>query len=159
MRHQEHSLHRPSSTHRLVNFKLERWHRRCIYATSGWLLITGVLWLLAHYLMRPVGEFGEAIHPLEPWSMKLHGAGAMVALFFIGSLMNSHIRRALKAKRNLFSGWAMIGALSALTISGYGLYYMASDNSRFIWSAIHWIIGLGFPALLILHIMLGRKRS
>jgi hypothetical protein len=148
--------HRKASLQRHVNVRLERWHRRCIYGITAWLTATGLLWLLAHYLLRPVGEFGEGVNPLEPWSMKLHGAGAMVALFFIGSLMNSHMRRALKAGRNLASGWSMIALLSALTASGYALYYVASEHSRPTWSAAHWIIGVALPLLLVLHIALGR---
>lgn len=156
MRYRKHSLHHPSSPQRNVGPQLERWHRFCIYAVGAWLMTTGVLWLLAHYLMRPVGEFGESVNPLEPWSMKLHGAGAMFALFFAGSLMNSHIRPALRAQRNLYSGWSMIAVLVALTLTGYGLYYVASENNRPIWSAAHWIVGLALPLLLIVHIALGR---
>jgi uncharacterized membrane protein len=124
-----------------------------------WLTASGALWLAAHYWMRTAGEFGESIHPLEPWSMKLHGAGAMLMLFFIGSLMNSHIRRAIKAHRNLYSGWSMLAMLLVLTVTGYGLYYLASEQSRPLWSAVHWIIGLVFPALVVLHIALGRRSS
>ena len=159
MRHRKHNLHPGPSPKHQVNLRLERWHRRCIYGVCIWLLVTGVLWLPAHYLMRLPSEFGESIHPLEPWSMKLHGAGAMFMLFFIGSLMNSHIRRALKTGRNLYSGWAMIAALVALTISGYGLYYLVSEQSRPLWSAVHWIVGLVFSGLVILHIALGRKSA
>lgn len=78
-----------------INLRLERWHRRYIYLSCAILFATGLAWLLAHYFLRPVSQFGEAVNPLEPWAMKLHGAGAMAMLFFLGSLMNSHIRRAL----------------------------------------------------------------
>lgn len=128
-----------------------------MYGICVWLLTSGVLWLLLHYLMRPVGEFGDTMHPFEPWSMKLHGAGAMLGLFFIGSLLNLHIRRALKARRNLASGWAIIGVQAILTISGYGLYYLASEQSRPIWSVLHWGVGLAFPIVMIVHVALGRK--
>jgi len=148
--------HRKTSPQRHVNVRLERWHRRCIYGVAAWLTATGLLWLFAHYLLRSAGEFGESVHPLEPWSMKLHGAGAMAALFFVGSLMNSHMRRALKAERNVASGWSMIALLSTLTASGYGLYYVASEQSRPVWSAVHWIIGLALPLLFLAHIALGR---
>jgi len=158
MHSKKRSLHRPSSQVRHVGLQPERWERRCVYGVSAWLLATGVLWLLAHYLMQTAAEFGESVHPLEPWSMKLHGAGAMFALFFIGSLVNSHIRRALMARRNLFSGLSMIATLAALTLSGYGLYYLASEHSRPIWSAVHWIAGLAFPLLLIVHIVLSEHR-
>lgn len=157
MRPRKHSLRHASSTPNQVSLRLERWHRSAIYAVCVWLLATGVLWLAAHYLMRPVGEFGEGVNPLEPWSMKLHGAGAMAILFFVGSLMNTHIRRALKGRRNLYSGWSMIVMLAILAVSGYGLYYLADEQNRSAWSAIHWIIGLAFPILLILHIMRGRR--
>lgn len=152
-----HSLHHPSNSQRQASLRLERWQRRSIYAVFAWLTATGVLWLAAHYFMRPVGEFGEGVHPLEPWSMKLHGAGAMAALFFVGSLLNIHLRRAVKSGRNLVSGWSMIVFLAALTISGYGLYYVASEESRPLWSIAHWVIGLAFPALVVLHVVLGRK--
>lgn len=159
MRYPRHRLHHPSNGQRPVGLRLERWHRLSVYGVIGWLTLTGVLWLIAHYFMRPVGEFGEGVHPLEPWSMKLHGAGAMAALFFVGSLLNIHLRRAIKAGRNLVSGWSMLFILAALTLSGYGLYYLAGEENRSIWSAVHWLAGLGFPALLILHIVLGKKSS
>lgn len=159
MHYRKHSLHHASSPQRHLNLGPESWQRRCAYCVSAWLLATGVLWLLAHYLMRPVGEFGESVHPLEPWSMKLHGAGAMFALLVVGSLINNHIRPAFKARRNLYSGWSMISVLAALTFSGYGLYYIASEHSRPIWSAAHWIVGLMFPLLLIVHIALAERRT
>ena len=142
-----------------INLRLERWHRRCIYLSCFALLASGAAWLLARYFMRPVGQFGETIHPLEPWAMKLHGAAAMVMLFFVGSLMNAHIRRALKAGRNLATGWGMLLTLSLLTASGYGLYYLAGEADRPLWSATHWIVGLAMGLLIVLHVALGRRGS
>ncbi|QDZ27736.1 DUF4405 domain-containing protein [Noviherbaspirillum sp. UKPF54] len=159
MRHRKQSLHHLPNGQRAVGLRIERWHRFCIYGVAAWLVATGALWLLAHYFLRPVTEFGEGVHPLEPWSMKLHGAGAMAALFFVGSLLNIHLRRAIKAGRNIVSGWSMIVFLAALSLSGYGLYYLASEQNRPLWSAAHWAVGLLFPGLLILHIVLGRKKS
>jgi|SRR5471030_298542 len=159
MRYRIRSLHHSSSPQRHDKLRPEGWQRRCVYGVSAWLFATGVLWLLARYLMRPVAEFGESVHPLEPWSMKLHGAGAMFALFLVGTLMNGHIRYALKTRRNLCSGWSMIAALLALALSGYGLYYIASEHSRPVWSAAHWIIGLVFALLLIVHIALAERRT
>ncbi|MFC5474783.1 DUF4405 domain-containing protein [Paraherbaspirillum soli] len=159
MRHLKNTLHRPTLRPQLSRFRLERWHRFWVYGTFGGLVLTGALWLVAHYFLRSAGEFGEAVNPLEPWSMKLHGAAAMVALFFIGSLLNSHIRRAHSARRNRASGWVMVALLALLTLSGYALYYIASESSRPLWSAGHWILGLVFPALLVLHITLGRRAA
>ena len=83
----------------------------------------------------------------------------MITLFFVGSLLNSHVRRALRTRRNLASGWVMIGALGTLTLSGYGLYYIAGEESRPLWSIVHWVIGLGFAALMVLHVAVGRRAT
>lgn len=147
-------LQRQNAAH--VNLRMERWHRRAIYAVAAALTLSGIAWLAAHYFLRSPGEFGEAIHPLEPWSMKLHGAAAMAMLFFIGSVMNSHIRRAQRACRNLAAGWSLIATLAMLTVTGYGLWYVAGESSRGIWSISHWLIGLIFPLLLVWHIIHGR---
>lgn len=155
------SHHKPSTATRAlsrhhVNLRLERWHRRCVYASCLILLSSGAGWLIARYFFRPVGQFGESIHPFEPWAMQIHGAGAMAMLFFLGSLMNSHIRRALKAGRNLASGWSMIVTMAALVITAFGLYYLAGPDTRSIWSIVHWTVGLGLAGLIVAHVLLGR---
>jgi hypothetical protein len=161
MRLRKHSLHHPSNSQfqpvRATNLRLERWHRTVMYGVMALLSVSGMLWLAAHYWFPVNNEFGANINPLEPWSIKLHGAAAMGALFFVGSLLNSHIRRAHKTRRNFYSGWSMIVLLGTLTLSGYGLYYLTSETSRPLWSNLHWIGGLTLPALLILHIVLGRR--
>jgi hypothetical protein len=148
--------HRPPRHH--VNLRLERWHRRSIYACFAALTISGALWLVARYFMRPINQFGESIHPLEPLAMKFHGGAAMVMLFFLGSLMNAHIRRAIKARHNLGTGWSMIVTMLVLIASGFGLYYIAGEGDRSIWSLLHWLIGLGSTALFVVHVALGRTK-
>ncbi|MES2296530.1 MAG: DUF4405 domain-containing protein [Pseudomonadota bacterium] len=149
----------PAPHPRHVNLRLERWHRRCIYGSCAALFVSGVAWLVAHFFLRSAGQFGEAASPIEPWAMKLHGAAVMVALFFLGSLVNSHIRRALKTGRNRSSGLAMMATLLVLVFSGYGLYYLASEGDRPVWSAVHWIVGLALGALILVHVLLGRRSN
>lgn len=146
-----------AAAHKRMGFRLERWHRRALYATGAVLLLSGVAWLLLRYFMRPVSEFGETINPLEPWTMKLHGAAAMVSLFFVGSLLHLHIRRAVKAGRNLIAGWALVATLLFLLVTGYGLYYVAGEADRPLWSVLHWAAGLAVALLFVLHIVVGRK--
>lgn len=145
--------------HHHVNLRLERWHRRWIFAIFALLALSGIAWLVARFWLRPVTEFGESIHPLEPISMKVHGGMAMLMLFFLGSLMNAHIRRAIKAGRNLVTGWGMIAAMLLLILSGFGLYYLAGEADRGVWSAVHWVLGLAASLLFIAHVKLGRSRT
>jgi hypothetical protein len=138
-------------------FRLERWHRRGLYAAGLVLLASGVAWMVLHYAMRPVSEYGETVHPLEPWTMKLHGAAAMAALFLVGGMVHLHIRRAHKAGHNRFTGWAMIATMLFLAVSGYGLYYVAGEADRPVWSVLHWVVGLAAAVLFVAHIVIGRK--
>lgn len=153
---QKHTLRHPSHAMPASSLRLERWQRRALYLTVALLTASGLLWLGAHYFLRPVTEFGESISPFEPWSMKLHGLAAMALLFLLGSLLNGHIRRALRARRNLASGWAMIGSLAVLVATGYGLYYIAGESSRPLWSLAHWVTGIGFAFGFPLHVAVGR---
>jgi hypothetical protein len=140
-----------------VNLRMERWHRRSLYAVVIALTASGMLWLTGHYFLRSPSEFGPAIHPLEPWSMRLHGAAALAMMFFVGSVMNSHIRRAWRAACNLTAGCSLIAVLTLLTVTGYCLWYVAGESSRGTWSIVHWVLGLAFPVLLIWHISCGRR--
>ncbi len=89
--------------------------------------------------------------------MKLHGAATMLFLFLLGTMLNTHIRRALRNRRNQVSGWILISLIGSLIFSAYGLYYLSGENARPIWSNLHWIIGLGFGFAIVLHIFLGRR--
>jgi cation transport ATPase len=155
MPHHKHSNHAIEPRHH-VNLRLERWHRRCIYASCLVLLLSGALWLIARHFLRPGGQFGESIHPLEPWAIKIHGAGAMAMLYLLGSLMNTHIRRALKSGRNLISGCSMLVIMAVLTLTGFGLYYLAGESDRPLWSVVHWTTGLGLAVMIVIHVLLGR---
>lgn len=158
MRSHKHSLHHASLLKNHVqHFRLERWHRWSMYAVIAALTSSGLVWLIAHFFLRQTSEFGESVHPWEHPAIQLHGALAMLSCFFIGSLLQLHIRRAHRARRNRASGWSMITLLASLLISGYGLYYLASENNHAIWSITHWGLGLALPALLVLHIFIGRR--
>ena len=139
-----------------VNLRLERWHRRSLYACVGVLHLSGAAWLIARYFLRAAGEFGETVHPIEPWAIKLHGAAVMLVLFFLGTLLNSHVRRAIKSRRNLVSGWSMIGVMFFLTMTGFVLYYLASESTRPVWSLLHWAVGLAVPVMILVHMLAGR---
>jgi hypothetical protein len=67
------------------------------------------------------------------------------------------VRRALRAGRNTLTGWAMIVTLSFLTLTGYGLYYVAGESDRPLWSLLHWVVGFFVAALFVLHVIVGRR--
>ena len=160
MRIHKHSLHHPSlPAAARPHFRLERWHRRGLYLLFAMLFASGISWLVAHYWLRMPGEFGESIHPLEHWSMQWHGALVVPVSFLTGSMLFQHMRRAHRAACNRGSGWSMLLLLFWLALTGYGLYYLASESWRPYWSSAHWLAGCALPLLLVWHIWLGRRKT
>jgi hypothetical protein len=136
--------------------RLGKWHQGYLYVVGTLLVLSGALWLLFHYFVRMPGQFGDSPHPLEPWWLCIHGLSAAAFLIGFGSVLPGHVRRAWVARRNRISGTFFFSLLALLIATGYGLYYLGEDSVRVPVSAVHWLVGLGMPALMGWHIWLGR---
>ncbi len=93
---------------------------------------------------------------MEPLAMRVHGAAAMFFLVVLGSLVSVHMRRGWVLKRNRFSGVIIASVCLAQPITGWILYYVASEQLRDVVSPLHWIIGLSLPLVIVLHILAWR---
>jgi len=142
---------------KLATHQLGPQHRRLTYAGLILLWVSGLLWLIFHYFMSTVAEFGVGPHPLQVWWLKLHGLAAMGTLMIFGSLMPGHIRQAWRHRKNRLSGVAMVTSMIALTLTGYALYYVGGEEWRPLISFSHWLWGLALAPLIVLHIILGRR--
>jgi hypothetical protein len=127
-----------------------------VYLATAALVVSGAIWLVLHYFLTKQGAFGPAIHPAEPWMLRIHGAAAMAALIVYGSLLPIHVRRAWAMRRNVVLGSSVVCFMLLLTVTGYLLYYAGSEELRPIISAAHWILGLAVPLLLCWHVASGR---
>lgn len=138
--------------------KLAAAHEWSVYLTAAGLVLSGAVWLLLHYYGQVRGEFGPQTNPAEPWSLKLHGAFGALALVLVGSLLTVHVRAALASRRHLLTGLGLLGVWLLLSVTGYLLYYAGTEDLRAIVSRVHWIVGLGLPLLLIVHLSERRWR-
>ena len=136
--------------------RLGKWHQGYLYVFGTLLVLSGALWLLFHYFVRMPGQFGDSPHSLEPWWLGIHGLSAAAFLIGFGSVLPGHVRRAWVGRRNRISGAFFFTLLALLIATGYGLYYLGEDSVRELVSAVHWMVGLGMPALMGCHIWLGR---
>lgn len=137
-------------------FRLTLSHEAWMYAVAGALFVTGALWLLFHYFVHVEGAFGPASHPLERWWLRLHGAAAFAMLFLLGTIAVNHAREAWVAQRNRITG-SVLATLNALLVAtGYLLYYAGAETARETISILHWVIGLGFPPIIVVHVLKGR---
>lgn len=112
---------------------------------------SGAVWLMFHYFLNAQGEFGPTPSPLEPWWLKLHGAFAFAALWTFGLIWGAHVVNGWSLGKRRASGVALLGAILALILTGYLLYYAGSDEIRAVVSSMHWVLGLGAPALYLAH--------
>lgn len=129
--------------------------RRAIYAAFAVLLITGVVWLAIHFMAEDSSEQTA----LLAWTMKLHGAGAWLATYLVGTIWAAHIKLAWKLRHNRWAG-AAFGLMAALLlVTGYGLYYFNGETVRMITEWLHWWAGALAACLFWLHLSLGRRQA
>ncbi|WP_347250900.1 hypothetical protein, partial [Zoogloea sp.] len=70
----------------------------------------------------------------------------------LGSLWGRHVVRAWKDGRHLASGGGLLGLWMGLAVSGYALYYVADEEVRNGFSALHVAAGMALPVALAIHI-------
>lgn len=140
-----------------MSIRLGALHKALVFGVTIALAVTGLLWLVPHYLLASKGDFGSSTHPVEPWALRLHGAAAMGFLVALGSMLPVHVRRAWQIRRNVATGTAMLCAIVGLIATGYTLYYASSEELRPWISTIHWCVGLALLPFLVLHDRSGKK--
>lgn len=142
----------------IASARMPDWQRLAVYGATALLLLSGGLWLLLHHYGAVEGEFGASPSPWEHPTLAVHGAAAMAFLFLFGSLLPVHVMRGLALHRNRLTGFALLVLNGLLALSGYGLYYAGGDQLRAAISLLHWLPGLLLAALLVVHIVIGRRQ-
>jgi hypothetical protein len=133
--------------------------RRALYATIAALTGSGIWWIGVHFGANLFAASSDQFSLLasEALALKVHGAAAFVTLFALGTMSAYHVRRGWVLKRNRLSGSLFVAAFILLTVSGYALYYLVSDDTHAPVSTLHWAAGLALVPILIGHIVAGRR--
>ncbi len=126
--------------------RLTRKRRLALYGVGLGLWLSGALWLIFHYFLVRQTPFGPSPHPLEHWSLSLHGLFAFAALGMFGFLWGTHIVGGWESKRRRISGSLLFLTVSELAVTGYLLYYPPTEGSLPAIALLHW--GVGLPTLL-----------
>ncbi len=111
------------------------------YLTMGSLLLSGVAWMVWK----------------APMLMRIHGAGAILALIMFGWLIPSHIQIGLQKQKRVYTGLILVVVMALFAMSGYGLYYFSNDTLRTVTKYVHNGLGIASPILLIIHLLMPRK--
>ena len=124
--------------------KMPQWQRNFVLVGMLTCSLTGTAYLLGHEFDIQKALLGA--HSV----LALHGVAAMLAILALGSTLPFHIKAGLKSKRKLLSGLSLLAFLFTLLISGALLYY-GPEEIRDAVITTHWLIGLVFFAIFLLH--------
>ena len=141
---------RPPPAPTEVPVRATLWRRSLGWAVGG-LWVSGAAWLAARYVFASESDFGLQVPGWAATVLAVHGGVAMFSLVAFGAWLPVHVAPRLRQPCQRLTGCAQLGLLTVLTVTGYGLYYWAGEDSRPAWSAIHWVTGLLFPAVFLVH--------
>ena len=127
--------------------KMPSWQRSFVMYGITACSSTGIAYLLGHQFQIYRAMLGS--HSI----LAAHGITAMLAILALGSVLPFHIKAGYKSKRQLWSGFSQLGFLAALLISGALLYY-GPEEMRDAAIDTHWIVGILFFTIFIVHAFL-----
>jgi hypothetical protein len=136
--------------------RLARWHEWLIYASIALLTVSGLAWLLLDRFGKVEGDFGLEPHPALPWLLMVHGVVAYAFLVIAAALFPLHVRFGWIKKRNRWSGATLLAVSLFLAATGLVLYYAAAEGLRGSASVAHWVVGIGMPLALVVHVIRGK---
>jgi hypothetical protein len=132
--------------------KMPTWQRYFVLIGLLSCSLTGTAYLLGHQFQIERSILGA--HSILVW----HGIAAILATMALGSVLPFHLKAGLKSQRKLLSGLSQLVFLATLLVSGVLLYY-GPEETRDIVIATHWIIGLTFFAIFLLHGVYTKKST
>ena len=114
--------------------------------------ISGTVYLLGHEFQIQRAVIGSS------QVLSIHGIAAMLATLALGSALPFHIKAGIKSKRKFLSGISQLCFLCTLMMTGALLYY-GPEAIREEAILIHWIVGLFFLMIFVLHVINARVRQ
>lgn len=130
--------------------KMPSWQRLFVIYGMMTCSITGLIYLLGHQFHFQRSTLGT--HSI----LAAHGIAAILATLALGSVLPFHIKAGYKSRRQLWGGFSQLSLLAVLLISGALLYY-GPEEMRDGAVDTHWIVGLLFFCIFLLHAIVKKK--
>ena len=124
--------------------KMPAWQRSFVIGGMLTCCISGSLYLIGHEFQIQRSTFGN--HNV----LAAHGIFAMLATLALGSVLPFHLKAGLKSKKKWLSGFSQLSFLAILLTTGALLYYGPVEIRGGV-VITHWVVGLMFFAIFLLH--------
>ena len=124
--------------------KMPAWQRSFVISSMLACSISGCLYLLGHEFQIQRSTYGN--HNV----LAIHGIFAMLATLSLGSVLPFHLKAGIKSKKKWLSGFSQLSFLAILLSTGALLYYGPVEIRDNV-VIIHWVVGLLFFAIFLLH--------
>ena len=124
--------------------KMPTWQRSFVIGGMLVCSISGSLYLIGHEFQIQRSTLGN--HNI----LAAHGIFAMIATLALGSVLPFHLKAGLKSKKKWVSGFSQLSFLAILLTTGALLYYGPVEIREDV-VIIHWVVGLIFFAIFLLH--------
>ena len=132
--------------------KMPGWQRSFVVSSMLACSISGCLYLLGHEFQIQRSIFGN--HTV----LAVHGIVAMMATLALGSVLPFHLKAGFKSKKKWVSGFSQLSFLAVLLTTGALLYYGPAETRDGV-VITHWVVGLLFFLIFLLHAVITIKIS
>ena len=130
--------------------RLGPWHRLIVLATLILVAASGVLWFVLHDVLdHPSDEVMRAL-------LILHGVTSFATGIAFGSVLPLHALKSYQQRRHLVTGLSVTATLAVLIGTALLLYY-GSEETREWARLVHLIAGFAFIAVMVVHVIAGRR--
>ena len=124
--------------------KMPTWQRSFVISSMLACSISGSLYLIGHEFQIQRSTFGN--HTV----LASHGIFAMIATLALGSVLPFHLKAGIKSKKKWLSGFSQLSFLAILLTTGALLYYGSAEMRDSV-VITHWVVGLLFFLIFLLH--------
>lgn len=86
-----------------------------------------------------------------------HTITSYLMLAMVGALSTIHMRAGVRSKKNQRSGFSLVAIFFTLTLTGIGLFYLASEPLILLASTLHLVVGVVLVAAFTLHFVKNKQ--
>ena len=140
-----------------ITLKVPKTFQYLLFATLATSWCSGITFFILNRFITVEGDFGPQKHPWQFPAISTHGLAAFMMMILFGAMLASHVPMAWQTKRLRFWSITFVIAVSLQIITGYTLYYLASEDSREITGYFHLTVGFCLPIILAIHIISAAK--